>query len=225
MSQINFVPDDYIEKKESQKTSLFYLVMFVIVILVLCGGYGAIRMRKSAISAQEAAVDQQLTQAQQDLSRLETIQKKLAQVMNSASMSNQLIEPTPRSVVLACLVNGLPEGVFLSNIELVEKEKIIDVPVAASKYQNQKKKNVPLTEKKVQRKTTVAIEGYAHSDVLLAGYIANLSEINMFEQVLLDQSKESKIDDQTIRKYKINASIKEGYAIGKADIEQIAGVY
>ena len=125
MLNINFVPDDYVQKRESMRANVMYLILFLVVMIGLGGTFMVLKVRQRAIASQSAVVTEKMEKAKKDIAQLEDLQAKRKQMMKAALMTAELIEPMPRTVVLAELTNTLPSGVSLRNVKLLEKESVV----------------------------------------------------------------------------------------------------
>ena len=121
MSDMNFVPDDYVVTKEAKRSNIFYIALFVLVMIALGVTFGVIKIRQTKLQKQEDAVDLKLQQACKELSQIEVMQAKRKELMNTALMASDLIEPIPRSVLLAAMTNAMPDGVSILEFKLDEK--------------------------------------------------------------------------------------------------------
>ena len=110
MLNINFVPDDYIKSSESRRTNLMYLVLLLVVMAALGGSFMSIKIRGRALDARERIVNAKLTEAQVAIRQFEELQAKRKAMMNTALTTTELLEPVPRSVLLASLINNLPSA-------------------------------------------------------------------------------------------------------------------
>jgi Tfp pilus assembly protein PilN len=240
MATINFVPNDYIQQRQSSRANLMYLTLLA----ALLGGIGVtfsvIKMRQSVVGRELAAVNAKMMEAKEQIAQLEELKTKGKTMMKSMVMTAELLEPVPRSVVLACLTNNLPSGVSLLEMQLVEKEnKVLAAPAAkpaptapatASKttskttqYQAAAAKNQKpaAPETKTVLQTNLEIEGIAPSDIEVASFIANLSGSILLDNVELVQSKEQDIDGVKFRQFRLRSSLKPNLTLTKEDIAQI----
>ena len=113
MSSINFVPDDYVQSNESRRANLMCLVLFCVVMAALGGSSVLIRIRQRVYTEQEALVNKKMGQMEQSIKQFEDLQTKRKEMMRTALTTAELLEPVPRSVLLASLTNDLPPGVSL----------------------------------------------------------------------------------------------------------------
>jgi Tfp pilus assembly protein PilN len=138
-------------------------------------------------------------------------------MMKTALLTAELIEPVPRSLIVALLTNSLPDSVSLSKIEIVQKassnQKLsqYDAVKAAALQKSSGKDFI----------TELEIEGLAASDIGVADYIANLSKSNMLENVCLVQSKQKDSGSISYREFKLTAQIRGSFTAGNDEVEKI----
>jgi len=232
MVNINFVPDDYIQSNESRRTNLIYLVLFAAVMAALGGSFAAIKMRQRACSENEELVSARMTEIQEAIKQFEELQTKRAEMMKTALTTAELLEPVPRSVLLASLTNNLPNGVSLLEVSMVQKQpKQTSQTVTTTKYQAAKasQSTGPQQDAQSQRlenpekllETHIKIGGTASSDLQVAAYIEQLSNSNLLDNVALVESIEYKVDESMFRHFKLTAMLAKNVHLTKEDVEQI----
>jgi len=227
MSNINFVPDDYIQSNESRRANLMCLVLFSVVMAGLGGSAVAIRIRQRACGAQESLVNAKMAQMEEAIKKFEELQTKRKEMMRTALTTAELLEPVPRSVLLASLTNSLPPGVSLVKLDMIQKEapKSAADRAAKTKYEATQQKGAsepdvkPSTEKALE--TRMEIEGIAPSDLQVAAYIEHLGSSVLLSNVALVESKEKKIDDTVFRQFKLTALLSKEVHLTKEDVDQI----
>jgi len=226
MLNINFVPDDYIKSSESRRTNLMYLVLFGVVMAALGGSFMTIKIRGRALDARERIVNAKLTEAQEAIRQFEELQAKRKAMMKTALTTTELLEPVPRSVLLASLINNLPAGVSLLRLYLIQKEpKMVSHVVATNKYREAQAKKAAAVGARASREklleTHIDIEGIAPSDRQVAAYIERLNSSNLLDNVGLVESKEHEIEDSTLRRFKLTAMFRKGVHLTSEDISRI----
>jgi len=227
MANINFVPDDYIQNNISRRTNLIYLVLFAVVMIALCGSFMTIKIRQRACSIREKLVTSKMAKIQETIKQFEELQAKRGEMMRTALTTAELLEPVPRSVLLASLTNNLPQGVSLLKVSLVQKESKQTSRVApSSKYQAAQAKKTAAAEEKISPEklleTHIDIEGMAPSDLQVAAYIERLSNSSLLDNVALVESKEHKIEDRaTLRQFKLIAMLRKDVHLTKEDVKRI----
>jgi len=237
MININFVPDDYAQSTESRRTNLIYLVLFAVVMTALGGSFTAIKIRQRGYSASEKLVNARMTEMQEAIKQFEELQAKRGEMMKTALTTAELLEPVPRSILLASLTNNLPPGASLLELNLVQKQPKQNTNVATtSKYQaaqaekaaqsgvsgqgSQVENNAFLNPEQLLE-THIDIGGMAPSDLQVAAYIERLSNSSLLDNVALVESKEYKIEDSTFRQFKLTAMLRKNVHLSKIDVEKI----
>ena len=222
MSKIDFVPDDYIQQREGNRANLTYLVLLAVLMSAICVTFSIIKIRQRAAQNELAALVQQMSQAHKQIAQLEELKIKSKTMMRTMVMTAELLEPIPRSVILAALTNNLPGGVSLLETKLSEKEIIRAAPAKASQYQAAGAKAAAQQEPPQKGfETTIEIKGIAPSDLEVAAYIAQLSGSFLFDSVALVESKEHKIKETRFREFKLKTMIARNTVLSKDDIGEI----
>ncbi len=236
MANINFVPDDYAQGNESRRTNLVYLVLLAVVMTALGGSFVAIKIRQRACGANEELVNTRMAEVQEVIKQFEQLQAKRREMMKTALTTAELLEPVPRSVLLASLTNNLPSGVSLLKLDLVQKQsKQVRKTGTASKYQAVKaQKSASKAQASAQGggaqqsenpekllETHISIGGTAPSDLQVAAYIERLSNSTLLDNVALVESMECKVDDNTFRQFKLTAMLRKDVHLTKDDVEGI----
>jgi len=228
MININFVPDDYVQANESRRTNIMYLILLLVVMAGLGGVFMTIKMRQRAVLAQEQLVNSKMAKAQESIKRFEELQAKRKDMMKTALTTSELIEPVPRTVLLASLTNNLPSGVSLLKLNLVQKEAPMPkaaAVVAESKYKQSKGKKDGKPEAVISKErlleTHIDITGMAPSDLQVAGYIERLENSHLLDNVALVESKEYEIDEMAYRQFKLKAILGKDVHLSDEDIERL----
>lgn len=233
MVNINFVPDDYAQSNESRRTNLIYLVLFAVVMIALGGSFISIKIRQRACSTSEELINARMTKIQEAIKQFEQLQERKREMMKTALTTAELLEPVPRSILLASLTNNLPAGVSLSEVNLIQKKSQQSTSVAktskykaqqASSQSNGSKEDAQSQEHENPEKlleTLINIGGMAPSDLQVASYIKQLSNSSLLDNVALIESKEYKLKDITLRQFKLSAMLRKNVHLTKEDIEGI----
>jgi Tfp pilus assembly protein PilN len=228
MANINFVPDDYVQSNESRRANLMCLVLFSVVIAALGGSCVMIKIRQRACQAEESLVNAKMTRMHEAIAQFEQLQAKRKEMMKTALTTAELIEPVPRSILLASLTNSLPVGTSLVKLDLIQKEpsKSTSVrPSPQSKYQAAQGQTGPAFDAKQSPEklleTLMDIEGVAPSDLQVAAYIERLGHSPLLTNVALVESKETKVDDNTFRQFKLKAMLSREIRLTQDDVNEI----
>jgi hypothetical protein len=128
--------------------------------------------------------------------------------------------------------------VSLSQLNLIQKQSRQNARVATtSKYKaaqaqknasrskasgkdTQTQDGVPVNPEKLLE-THIDIGGMAPSDLQVAAYIERLSNSALLDNVALVESKEHKVEENTIRQFKLTAMLRKEVHLTKEDVERI----
>jgi Tfp pilus assembly protein PilN len=236
MVNINFIPDDYIRNNESRRINLICIALLSIILVAIVGAFGAIRMRQRTLNIREASIDTDLTKKKGQIKTIDQLQKQRNTMWSTALMTVELIDPVPKSMLLASLTNSLPKGVSFLRLSLIQKEQAANSQQqknAANKYEAMQDKEKTAaavrSSKEKMLDTQINIEGVAPSDIEVAAYIEQLSRSALLTDVALVESvqmpnKSSKQDSQEgkMRRFKLSALLRKDIQITEKDVEQIA---
>ena len=151
MVNINFVPDDYAQSNESRRTNFIYLILFVVVMIALGGSFVSIKIRQRACYTSEELINSRMTEVKEAINQFEELQARKRDMMKTAITTMELLEPVPRSILLASLTNNLPPGVSLSKVDLIQKQSKEDPTVVkTSKFQSAQAQNSNGSKKAAQ---------------------------------------------------------------------------
>lgn len=227
MVRIDFVPDDYIQRKESHRANFFYMALLALIVAGVAGAFGIIKFRQHTVGKEAKAVDVRISAAQQSIKQLEQIHTRRQEMMKTAMLTAELIEPVPRSIVIALLTNSLPDNASLSKIEILQKKAVQKSATvqATSKYEAVKAvkavKAAAAQKPQEQYITELEIEGLAASDIEVADYIAALSTSVVLENVCLVQSRQKDSDRTSYREFKLTAQIRKDFTVNNEEVEKI----
>ncbi len=225
MATINFVPDDYVEQRQSSRANLLYLMLLTAMLGAIGVTFGFIKMRQRAVHADLAELNARMTKANEQITQLEELKTKSKTMMKTMVMTAELLEPVPRSIILASLTNDLPSGVSLIELNLDSKEIKTYKPASktAAKGGQYAGKGAAkaTTETEVKTETNLNLKGIAPSDIQVASYIARLSQSILLDNVELVESKELEIEGIKFREFRLKAAIKPNLTLTKEDINKI----
>ena len=232
MATINFVPNDYVQQRQSSRANSLYLILLIAVLAGIAVTFSVLKMRQRSVQAELTSLNSRLNQAKEQIAKLEELKSKSNTRMKVMMMTATLIEPVPRSILLACLTNNLPVGVSLTALTMEEENKPKSARTSPVKSRAADKKRAGY---KKQAKESVAdeviqpeeadvkleIQGLAPSDIEVASYIANLSGSVLLDQVQLVQSEECDVDGIKFREFRLTAHIRSNLKLTRKDIEAI----
>ena len=130
MVKIDFVPNDYIQQRDSGRANFLYLVLFGALMGAIGVTFSIIKMHQKSVESELVSLNLQMSKAQEQITQLDELKTKSKSMMKTMVMTAELLEPIPRSIVLANLTNNLPLGVSLLELKLEEKDLPVPRPAA-----------------------------------------------------------------------------------------------
>jgi Tfp pilus assembly protein PilN len=223
MSNIDFVPNDYFQQRESNRANILFMVLFAILMTAIATTFALIKIRQKLAAREMAAVEAEMQKAQKQIDQLDEVKRKYHNLKETADMAAALIEQVPRSVLLAELINKLPEGVSLVQFEMeTEKRNNYRSTRNISQYKKKSANKPDSDNVEDHLEQQIEITGIAPSDIEVANYIAALTESLLLADVALVESKEHKNKEgQNFREFKLEALMGHDIELTKTDLDEI----
>ncbi|MCP4709844.1 MAG: hypothetical protein GY869_14570 [Planctomycetes bacterium] len=229
MKKVNFLPEDYMEKKAQRRTNVVCLGLFVVVMAGVGSGFVVTERRQRMVNDRMGTINKEMQQASASLQQLKTLEAKREEMMKKASISASLMEPVPRSLLLATVTNDLPVGVSLTEFKMTSKDasKQGATYTRGSRSRNKKapvvkgkadKEKEVVTPKKWE--TTIEITGLAPTDMQVAQLISQLNKFRLFKEVNLVYSEEHEEGDEVLREYKLVVILDPEERAGEDDVDK-----
>jgi hypothetical protein len=177
-------------------------------------------------------INKQYTLEAKKIEQLKVLEAQKAEMLEKADITTALIEKVPRSILLAELINRMPQQLTLTELKLVGK-RIKETPPATAPGKTPPrslagtpaptgkpgaapmakvadgKATIPVEKPKPPKfDFTVALVGLSQADADVADYQASLQQCPLLEKVDLMYSGEVIINDISLRKFRIEVTIK-----------------
>jgi hypothetical protein len=162
---------------------------------------------------------------------VEQLQARGKSMMKTASITMDLPDLVPKTIILACLTNNLPEGVSLLDLKITDKVVVPDVTGKKSQTQYKAASNAIFDSAKKEVRpaklvdTNIDIIGIAPSDIEVAKYIAAIGNSFLLNSVGLVESKEHKVDKIKFRRFKLQAVMNRRTKLTSSEVEQLKAKY
>jgi len=230
MKKVNFLPEDYLEKKAQQRTNIICMMLFLVVMGGVAGGFVVTERRQQAMDDRVEKINKEMLEASESLKQLEVLESKRQEMMTKASVSASLMEPVPRSLLLATVTNNLPAGASLKEINVEsKKEKPQKTVVTKAKSGDKRRRQTapkdaqaqdePKTDASEKWNTTVTIEGLAQTDIKVAEFMSGLNKSKLFKEVNLIYSEEHNEKNETLRLFELQAVLDPQVRASETDVE------
>jgi Tfp pilus assembly protein PilN len=222
MTIASFLPEDYLAQKAERRTNMISLTLFGVVMVSVIGAFFVTNRTAKLEKEQNAAVSVSYQQAAPQIEDFKKLEQQKAEMLNKAELASALVERVPRSILLAELINRMPERLSLLDFEI--KSEKVKPPVQAGAAKNARggslKSGAPERAKTKQEaadeppkieppryKATITMTGVAPTDVELANFMAELNAYSLLRDVALEYSEQKEVEGRSMRQFKITMSL------------------
>lgn len=222
----SFLPEDYIEKKAENRNLAIAVFLFVVVTLGVVGAFFVTNRQWSTVKRLQQEINQEYATETKKIEQLKVLEEQKQEMLEKAEVTTALIEKVPRSILLAEMINRMPQNLTLTELNLKSKRIVEAKPKGKAEAP---KANQPrsLASARPGAKTTkepekveaprpqapryefkLEILGLAGADEEVADYHRALSDCPLLDKVEILYSGDVKIEDVLMRKFRIEASLR-----------------
>jgi Tfp pilus assembly protein PilN len=212
----SFLPEDYLDQKAERRTNLISLSLFGVVMVSVFAAFLVTNRQWSQVKSARASVNEQYEEAAAQIETLNELEQQKDQMLSKARLAAALVERVPRSILLAELINRMPNRLGLLEFEL-KSQKI--KPPREMPRRNQSRgrlgpKRAMTREEAEQLQEDKKIEpprylvslklvGVAPTDIEVSDYINALNSYALLKEVNLVSSEERKYEGEKMRQFEI----------------------
>ena len=223
----SFIPADYVRERVELRANAMNLLLFVVVMAGVAGAFLVTHRQWNSVKDQQKVINSQYLAETEKIDQIKKLETQRGEMLDKAEMTALLLEKVPRSVLMAELVNRLPERATVSEMQL-KSRRIVETPPkpkpgsAEAKSLSASKAAAAAAEKQADGKAetkvplvrppkmeyAILITGFAAGDADVADFHRALKESPIFERVDLVSSLQVKLDELLLRKFRIEAQVK-----------------
>ena len=217
----SFLPEDYLSKRAEKRTNLIALTLFVMVMIGVTGAFLVTNRQWNDVRQYQSAINVQYSQAAQEIEQLKQLEAQKAELLGKAELTTALIERVPRSILLAEVINRMPEDMTLLEVELKSK-RVAAAPAALSRPSagstttlsrtsptaSTPQASPAVTAPEFQTRVTLVGVTVNHNNVARFG--ASLQGFELLTGVELKFSEVTKIKDREMNRFRFEANIRRG---------------
>lgn len=216
----SFLPEEYLRRKADSRSLIINLALFGCVLTATIGAFVVSNRQWNQVRAQRAEIDAQWKAEELKIEQLKVMEDQKAALLQRASVTAALLERVPRSILMAELVNRMPENVTITHLDMISKRIVEQTKPDAAKAEEGKSLVGKLAGGKDESKAAVVkprpprlefslkIEGAALTDTEVADYQAALKNCPLLDRVDLVSTEEMAMSDVPMRKFRLEAQIK-----------------
>jgi len=228
MPSKSFLPDDYVEERLDLRANIMSGVLFVIVMLGVVGAFFVTNQKWHAIRNAQAEVAQKYEEAGRQIYELTELEEQKKSMLSKAEMASSLVERVPRSILLAEVINRMPDQLSILEFNLTS-EKVRQMPIDPKNANGKPTRGKTRSEvaKDLEQqpapkfRVKVQVTGVAITDLEVSQFIHALKNFELLEHVSLEYSEGKEIMDEEYREFRIHITLSEHADISKVTPLQI----
>jgi hypothetical protein len=219
----SFLPDDFVLETRERRTGLIAAVLFPVMIIAIFAAFLFTNSQWSDVRTLQEAVGQRTEKAAKEIAEMKNLERIRAQMNEKASLARGLIEPVPRSALLALFANTMPEGVTLLELDL--RSEIVKAPKPTADEQAKAAKDkaaqakaakgkgaataAPERPAPVVRRVNIVVVGAAPSLLEVGRWMTALERIPILSGVRLELMEEKDLDGLDTSQFRMSMSIEQ----------------
>ena len=218
---LSFLPEDYLEKRAARRTNVICLSLFGVVLVGVVAAFFVTSGQRADAIDRLTLVKAEFAEAARRLEQLEELQDRKHQMVHKAHVTSVLVERIPRSLILAELINHMPDTLSLIQLDMDTTElRTATTPRTAMQRQQEIARQRQELEAGIvqvpETQVTIKLVGLAPTDVEVAQYMAALGQHEMFHDVELIISEQKTVEQQPMREFRVQMKLNQ-----QVDVHQL----
>lgn len=201
---VGFLPEDYVAERRERRTNVIALALFGTVMVGIAIAFFATDRNWRDVQATRREVHRQFEHASDRIHSMEAYEAHLEAMILKANTAVGLLDAVPKSILLAEIVDRMPDGVSLTRLHFDS------APVTVARNSTPARRSLGEADAvdaapggpKVWASDMV-LEGLAHSDHDVSVFMNRLVELALVQHVRLEFSREKEIDGEFQREFRI----------------------
>lgn len=195
MHVINFLPDDYAQRRGLRRANWMCVAIAGAGVLLLGAAAAFAFIHSLSLAGTRALMESQYQEASHQIKDLEQLEQHKTGLLHKVELSTALLERVPRSHVLARLTNYLPANTSLTGMTMLVEQVAAQAKGPAASKPGQKTGNPAgnagdPAASAIAPRVRFRIDGLAKTDMEVADFMKRLGADPLFEEVDLQFSEE-----------------------------------
>jgi Tfp pilus assembly protein PilN len=197
-SNVNFLPEDYVEKRQAARAAVVFIGLLLAVVGGIVGTFMYTQWNMKGIFQERDRVNAAFEDASKKIAEAEELEKQTERMIAKAEITTTLMEKVHRSQLLGELTKLHPAGVNFVSMEL--KTKTVDQPTPRASDLDKARRaeqGMPIV-KPAAVDVTLNLMGTAPTDADVSQYMAALQKSPLLTGVTLLFSEEFKKNKEDV---------------------------
>lgn len=218
----SFLPEDYLQKRAERRAIAISLCLFLVVGIGIVGAFFVTYRQWSIVKGTQEQVNRDFASEAKKIEQLKVLEAQRDELKEKADITLALVEKVPRSILLAELVNRMPKQLTLTEFtvrskriveaQVVKKPSTLAGPQTLAQIKNTQAGGAQVvdTPKPLPPRFEFRVEfmGLSSTDDDVADYYEALTNCPFLDKVDMIYSSDTVIEEVSMRKFRIEASIK-----------------
>lgn len=219
----SFLPEDYLARKIARRTNFICLSLFAVVTVGVVAAWFVTDQQRGQVLRQQEQIDASYAETAKRIAEMEDLQHRKKQMIRKAKVISVLVEPVPRSLIMAEMINQMPPTLSLTEFELDTKViRVAERPKTAIERQRERMNQKAQLEEQEQpsapqTEVNLKLVGIAPTDVEVSTFIAKLNQHAMFEQVVLAYSEQTRVLEKPMRRFRVEAVLNQDVDVARLE--------
>lgn len=211
---VSFMPEEYVRDERDARNSIVALLIFGVVLVATAGAFAFNSQAWKKVERERDLVAAEYADEQAKLEMLKELEVRRGQLLDKAGVVAALLDPVPRSVLLAELLVGKPQSATLTEISLSSKRIRV---VEEAEENPAKTRGAPRVSKPGEQKAprvlpprfehTLVLDGIADRNNDVADYLASLETSPIFRSVDLKYINEGVRQGREVRQFRVELEL------------------
>ena len=204
-SSMNFLPEDYVEKRQAARAAVVFIGLLLLVVSAVVGTYLYTQWTMKGVFLERDRVRKEFEDASKAIAEAQEWERRKEEMVHKAEVTTTLMERVKRSALLGELSRLRPNGVSFVSLELKAKEMAQPAP-QPNNDPNKAKTEIP---KPPVMDVTMILMGTAPTDSEVAAYMASLQKSDILTGVALMFSEEYRKDKEApaVRRFSVEMHV------------------
>jgi Tfp pilus assembly protein PilN len=223
----SFLPEDFVVETRERRTGVLAAVLFPVMVIAVFAAFLVTNQQWNDVRAAQAAIDTETERVAREIAEMKNLERIRTHMDAKAELARGLLEPVPRSVLLAVLTNTMPSRVSLTSFEL--RTEVVKPPksdasatgkagaragakagAGSTKGAKSGEAGQPIatpTPPAPLRRTNLIIVGVAPSLLEVGRWMTALEKVPIFASVRLELMEEKVIDGRGMSEFRMGIRI------------------